>query len=80
MSYEENPVLKETVTGDNVLKEWLVGYVGEKLNRVPRVYPRTRRRKLFQRLRASINGLNPNERVRGLPTRTNNSRRRGRRR
>ena len=32
MSYEENPVLKETVTGDNVLKEWLVDYVGEKLN------------------------------------------------
>lgn len=32
MSYEENPVLKETVTGDTALKEWLVDYVGEKLN------------------------------------------------
>jgi hypothetical protein len=31
MIYEENPVLKETVTKDTVLKEWLVNYVGGKL-------------------------------------------------
>ena len=28
----ENPVLKQTVTSDTVLKEWLVNYVGEKAN------------------------------------------------
>ena len=26
----DNPELRETVEGDNLLKEWLVGYVGEK--------------------------------------------------
>jgi len=28
----ENPVLKQAVTSDTVLKEWLVNYVGEKAN------------------------------------------------
>ena len=30
----ENPTLKQTVTNDTVLKEWLVNYVGEKKNPV----------------------------------------------
>tara|TARA_R100001082_G_scaffold111209_1_gene94077 strand:- start:2393 stop:2659 length:267 start_codon:yes stop_codon:yes gene_type:complete len=30
--YDENPVLKEVVVDDTELKEWLVNYVGAKLN------------------------------------------------
>ena len=32
MSEIENPTLKEIVTNDNPMKEWLVNYVGEKAN------------------------------------------------
>ena len=32
MSDIENPTLKEVVTNDNPMKEWLVNYVGEKKN------------------------------------------------
>ena len=32
MSDIENPTLKEVVTSDNPMKEWLVNYVGEKKN------------------------------------------------